>query len=143
MILKLNTSEEIGRAFLQLIACIEAVATGYSPEQLQVTILSEDPLPKTVAARTHYTANLPKLQDGTFDMTAVESTVRQNLESVGAHTLNGIVYQDVVTATLSGEMATEGAIRTKRLMKPGSSQGAIQKLKAMGFISGHDIQRAE
>lgn len=141
MILKINTTEEIGRAFLQLIACIEVVATGYSPEQLQVTVLSEDPLPKTVAARTHYWAKLPRLGDGTFNMATVDTTVRQNLESLGAHTLNGIVYGDIVKATLAGEKATEPAIRTARMMKPGSSQGAVQKLFAMGLIERESISR--
>ena len=138
MILQINTTEEIGKIFLRLIAAIEADASDYNPESLQFTILDE---PRAAAARTHYWAKLPHAADGTFDMARVDATIRENLLSLGAETLNGIVYSDIVKATLLGEQATERGIRDSRMMKPGSSQGAIQKLKAMGLIEGEAIER--
>ena len=140
MVIKINTTEEIGKIFLAVIGMIEVIAEGYRPENLQFKILDEDPAPRAMAARTQYKALLPTAADGTFDMAKVEETVRVNLESVGAHTLNGIVYQDIVAATLEGRMETEPAIRARRMMKPGSSQGAVQKLRKMGFIESEEIK---
>lgn len=140
MILHINTTEEIGKLFLVMIGMIETIANDYKPEDLQFKILDEEPLPRAAQARTHYWAKLPLGDDGTFDMAKVETTVRTNLESVGAHTLNGIVYQDIVSATLKGEKETEPAIRTRRMMKPGSSQGAVQKLYKMGLIDRAEIK---
>lgn len=143
MIIKINTTEDLGKMIIHHFAMIQAIALDFKPEDLQWKIVDTEPLPRASAARTHYVAKLPQLPDGTFDMAAVDATVKENLLSVGAHTLNGIVYRDVVNATLKGEILTEPAIRAARMMKPGSSQGAVQKLKAMGLIDGLAIKHGE
>lgn len=140
-VLKLRASEAVIGVVLRLFAAIELIAPDYKPGDLQFEMLPDSGDRATgTGARTCYWANLPTLPDGNFDMDAVSATVKENLRSLGAHTLNGIVYQDIVDATLKGERATEPAIRNARMMKPGSSQGAVQKLFAMRLIDRGPVE---
>src|SRR3990167_11446518 len=132
--LKIRCSEHIGNAIMRLIASIEAIA----PERLEDFHLEmgDDTPDRTGGGgpRTHYWAKLPRLGDGTFDQASIPDVVKENLLSLGATTVNGIIYQDIVDHTLRGDIATEPKLRAERMMKAGSSQRAVQQLFHNGLI---------
>lgn len=134
MLIKIRCTETIGNAILRLIAAIETVATDYKPEDLQFEAGDDPALREGGGARTQYWAKLPKLTNGTFDMKAIPDIVKKNLKDLGEHTVNGIIYNDIVDLTLKGEQATEPALRAARMMKAGSSQRAVQQLFWNGLI---------
>ena len=135
MILKIRCADNVGQALLLILTA------GYTPGELTFETI-DDSHERTGGGgpRTQYWAKLPKLSDGAFDMAAVAVTVRTNLEALGTHTVNGIVYQDITDKTLRGEIATEPGIRAERMMKAGSSQRAVQQLYHNGFIDRGPIQ---
>ena len=163
MIIKIRCSEAVGRVILRMFAAIEAVGEGqdfracstaierfntaladvagnFRPEDLQFET-SDDSSERTRGGgpRTKYWANLPTLPDGAFDMAAVDETVRRNLTDLKAHTVNGIIYQDIVAGTLAGAIVTEPRLARERMMKRGSSQRAVQVLFQMGLIDRSPI----
>lgn len=141
MIVKIRCSDSIGKAVLMMLTAMAQTAREgeLSFEQLN------DSAERTVGGgpRTHYWAKLPKQADGTFDMATVDETVRRNLEELKAHTVNGIIYSDIVQKTLAGELATEPQLAAARMMKRGSSQRAVQVLYNMGLIDRGPIKVSE
>lgn len=142
MVIKIRCTDTVGKAIIGLVAAIELIGADYKPEDLQFEVLDDDSVREGGGGpRTQYWAKLPKLPDGKFDMAAVDDTVKQNLRSLGAHTVNGIIYNDIVQVTLNGEKATEPALRKARMMKGGSSQRAVQQLFHMGMIDRGPISK--
>src|SRR3990167_791541 len=137
VVMKIRCTEAVSRAILSLFSAIETIAQGYKPEDLIFEVAPEG---KTGGGRGGYWAKLPTLADGTFDMAEVSRTVEENLRSVGAHTVNGIIYQDIVDVTLNGEKATEPVLRKNRMMAAGSSQRAVQQLFHSGLIDRGPIE---
>lgn len=138
-------------AILRLLVAIEAVGglkedgtPKYSSEDLQffsnpADIVAALKRPqKPGAARTHYVAKLP-MKDGTFDRHAVEETVRKNLEAIGPQTMHGVIYQEIVNATLEGRMAIERDIREKLSYKAGTSQRVIGDLVRGKLVESQPI----
>ena len=137
MIIKIRCTDAVGMALMHMFHALELIGIDYKPEDFQFSS-ADDSSERTGGggARTQYWANLPTLPDGTFDMAAVSATVQQNLRDLKAHTVNGIIYQDIVDKTISGDRPiTERALREARMMKSGSSQRAVQELFNMGLIS--------
>lgn len=136
MFIKVRCTEAVGNAIIRLFAAMELIAADYKPEDLQFEI--GDERASGGGPRTQYWAKLPRLDTGLFDMAAVDVTVRENLQSLGEHTINGIVYNDIVNGTIDGAVMTEPGIRAARMMKAGSSQRAVQQLFHAGLIDrGH------
>lgn len=132
--------KKIATANMRLIAAIEALAEGhpdYKPEDFSVEIDPTDVAPP--APKTHYVAKLPVLTSGAFDVAKVPETVRKNLEDLGEGSTAGVIYQDIVDATLAGQIITEPDIRAKRNLKTGTSQGRIQQMRKMGIIESRPI----
>ena len=137
----IKCTEAIASAVMKMLTALDAVAADYRPENLQFEV-AEATERRSSSARTHYWAKLPKLPDGTFDMAAVDETVQKNLEALGAHTVNGIIYGDIVAKTIRGDIATERGLREERMMKAGSSQRAMVQLYAWGLIDRGPIAEA-
>ena len=145
MLLKIKCTDAVGQALIRMFALIEVVATDYKPEDLQFEVC-EDKLEREGKSgpRTQYWAKLPILPDGKFDMASVDVTVKKNLTDLGAATVNGIIYSDIVKKTIDREHPiTEPALATARMMKRGSSQRAVQVLYNMGLIDRGPIARDE
>ena len=135
MVIKIRCTDAIGGLILRFFALMGTVASDFKPEDLQFETMhdSQDRLTGG-GARTKYWAKLPTNDDGTFDLERTKAIVKENLHSLGATTVNGIIYQDIVDLTLKGEIATEPKLRAQRMMKAGSSQRAVQQLFHNGLI---------
>lgn len=132
MLIKVRCTEAVGNAIIRLFAAMELIAADYKPEDLQFEI--GDERASGGGPRTQYWAKLPKLPTGLFDMDAVTEMLRVNLRDLGATTVNGIIYQDIVEGTIEGRTMTEPGIRAARMFKAGSSQRSIQQLYHNGLI---------
>ena len=136
MVLKIRCTDAIGNLIIRFFGLLETVAGDYKPEDLVFEMMddSQDRL-KGGGARTKYWAKLPTLPDGAFDLERCAVIVKENLYSLGATTVNGIIYNDIVDLTLKGEEPiTEPALRASRMWKAGSSQRAVQQLYHNGLI---------
>lgn len=85
-------------------------------------------------ARKEYYAVLP--EDATERMRVIAS----NLETLGNTTIKGLVYQDLVTATVEGRALTEPEIRKRRFAgKAGTSQREVGDLVRIGIVANRPI----
>ena len=146
--IKVTCTEAVGNAIMQLFAAIETIggvnADGspkYKSEELQFEMGPAEAFAERGPgpAKSYYIAKLPRGADGSFDMARVEGVVRANLESLGAETIGGIIYQDIVKATLAGEQITERQIRDERHLKAGTCQGRIQQMRQNGIVESLPI----
>lgn len=137
--IEIKAPQAIANLIIQLFAVVEGLMEvdeegrrSYESEDLAFNMepYVEEPEPKTKLgrAKTHYVAALPKKADGTFDMAAVGQVVKENLSLLKEGSMHGIIYQEVVEATLAGRLAIESEIRKKLDYKAGSSQRVIGDL---------------
>ena len=156
MIIKVRANDTIGNAILRMLVAMGTTAPEGALSFEQLNEAQE----RTGGGgpRTHYWAKFPILPDGvahsssdrvgppdprTIDRVAASDVVRRNLLDLGAHTVNGMIYNDVAAKTLAGEIATEPQLARDRIMKRGSSQRAIQVLYQMGLIDRGRIEKGE
>ena len=139
MDIKIRCSDAVGLVIMRMFSAIEAIAQDYKPEDFTFEV-GDTPQPrKGSMARMQYWAKLPRHADGTFDMAKVEPMVKKNLEELGAHTLSGIVYDDIVKITLAGSKVTEPALRAARVLKGGTSQRIVGTLIRSGLLEKEEI----
>lgn len=144
MKIEIYCTQDIGLAITKLLSAMETVAgESFSDERLWMEV---DPLkmkapPKKdgrkSGARVHYQAILPT---GSED--DIMAQVRANVETLGSHTIKGLVYQDIVAATREAKQITEPEIRERRYAgKAGTSQREVGDLVRMGLVTSVPIVR--
>jgi len=139
MVIKIQCGQAIGEAIMNTLAAIREVATSNHPnglfnEELFSVSVGADPVQREEAApdpskaRVQYRALLPRAKKDR------EKTIEVNLAQLGATTMHGVIYRDLVNATLEGKMLTEPYIAQVRSLKRGSSQRVIGDLARQGLI---------
>lgn len=147
MVIKIRCSDTVGSLIIKFFSLLLTLTGDEHPEDLQFETLDDtsDRL-RSGGARMKYWAKLPtKVEDGkeVFDLALVAEVIKANLHSLGATTVNGIIYSDIAELTLQGEdPITERRLRDARMMKAGSSQRAIVQLNAMGLIDKGPIEHS-
>ena len=124
MDLKISCSDAVAEAIMATIYAIQAVS---STELITVGILRpEPPQRKAIAPRVHYVALAP--------VNAPDA-----LKALGAHTITGIIFGDVVAGTVKGDIVTERGLRTARHFNAAAVQRSLVQLRQAGLIESQHI----
>ena len=126
MIIKIVCTEPIGLAVLKNLDAMQVIAgDALKAEDLSVEVNLK---PREHGPRVQYRALLPT---GTVDH--VRGAIERNIEDFGSHTVKGIVYRDLATATLDDCGLTEKAITSSHAFASKSVQRALVELRGDGF----------
>lgn len=87
-----------------------------------------------LGAKKHYRAVLPSRRAD------LKAAIEKNLKNLGATTMHGIIYNDIVQMTMENQQVIEKDIRNKRCAgKAGTSQRIIGDLCRMGIVESVPI----
>ena len=126
MKLNITCSDVVGKAILSMMAAVQACA----PDEVITCDIATGEV-KEPKARVKYVAvGLPV---GSSDE-AVMEFLKDKLEAVGEHTIQGIVLTDVAKGTAADEVVTERGIRESRHFNSKSVQRSLVQLRDAGLV---------
>ena len=147
MVIKIQCHEKIGEGIINMLSALQAAAEVNHPDGtfnedlFSMELQLVDPKPreasaKQAAPKVHYKALFP-IKVSEKNREKIMEQVEKNLKALNKSdsSMHGVIYRDIVLATIDNQQITKNDIRNRRSLVASSAERVIGDLVRGGLVS--------